>query len=263
MQILVLCQRRRTLSSSKNDVIETNNKIDTYMNDVFPNILKTYTYMSPCIIGLDENDEKCSDIKIKFDMRNIETQNWVLKHTNFYDVVLLNTCPFAIITPVDVLGFTQILKPDGSFFLIVASARRHTLINTLGVISSSGQSSVEFNGPPNFKKIETAKRYIPLNKYTVNAIERSFTWTTNANNTIPFLYKKQYSITQWIPVINWICNLLVSSKYVYSPKIQNIVNIMPRELYNFVRNISNYSLHSKKGNQLIVQSISSYFNFKG
>jgi len=208
-----------------------------------------YTYLSACLIH-DKDDEDCSDVKIKFKMSNLEAQYFVRENIGKYDVVLMNTCPRPHFSPIEIYAFTQILKENGAFFIVHINPkdvtpdlcnRRDTLFSAYHKIVSS-----KFNkGPINLKN-PTRQNGTPFIPLTANTIERMFYWDSNANNTIPFLRKLPYNVSQFTPVIAWWCERLKYDQMDHDNSV--IINLFPLNIRKFMVNISVYCIESETGN---------------
>lgn len=119
--VLVLCQRKcskvdkrveNTVINIKNFVKENFGRKNNF----------TYTFLSDGMIT--DTDHECIDVIMRFDMSTEKTVRWVKNNENFYDIIIINTCPFYWLPIEFWYGMWKVLSEKGKLFLTVFSSTR-------------------------------------------------------------------------------------------------------------------------------------------
>lgn len=209
--ILVLCQRK--FSDMKTEYVE--NTVKNIKDFVYRNfnINESNTRFKFLSSGFsDEYGTRYVDVDMHFDMHKTETRSWVDKHIKTFDIVILNTCPFCMITLPSWYGLWKIMKKDASLFAMS--------------ISDKSERSV-------LKSIlfPTKKGLSGLDNRTKKLVYYLFDFKKDSERLI----SKQIDIYDFISHMLEDCTTNI---------ILELYNIMPEDLREFIQEISVIIIHN-------------------
>lgn len=164
INVLVMCQRKTGKCSRDED--------DTRVEDEGRTIDKIQTFLSDYFNGKKVNIEYLSDLSLSDDLENDtvdynfplirtnrQAHEFMESHTNFYDAVLLNTCP---LLNIDFLAILTILKEGGRL-----------IIKNYGCIDNGSPVTPEY------------RPFIPVNRFdndvVIRVIEKYFDATGSSS----------------------------------------------------------------------------------
>jgi hypothetical protein len=116
--VLVMCQRKtgKCSSDTTNNVQDegrTIDKINTFFSDYFKDKHVNIEYLTDLTVWRDVEHDT-ADYNFPLIRTNSEAHKFMDSHTNFYDAVMLNTCP---LHNIDFLAILTILKEGGRLII--------------------------------------------------------------------------------------------------------------------------------------------------
>jgi hypothetical protein len=117
VNVLVMCQRKtgKCSSDTSNNIEDegmTIDKIKTFCSDYFNGKKVNIEYLTDLTVWRDLKDT--SDYNFPLIRTNSEALDFIQSHTDFYDAVMLNTCP---LHNIDFLAILTILKEGGCLII--------------------------------------------------------------------------------------------------------------------------------------------------
>jgi hypothetical protein len=244
-KILILCQRKHSNNIKDNTQINiVNLKIQNYINIIYPNYFKQYTYITPCY-SIEIDGPNCSDYKFEFNPENKDTYNFIKENLSSYDCVILNTCPIPLFNPFIFYGLSKLLRKNGHLLLLGTNVE--SFIDTLGTYRRHNKyDKTEFyNGP---KELNITDEYIfavSMQTESRIIIQSLFEWTYV--DDIPFLILKTNPSPQYITIlIKYLCQHNLNN---------NLFKLLPFIIQQIFKNVSKYCIQKNKGNILLAQQI--------
>ena len=234
MNILILCQRK-CAKEEKNLVTGINAKIKEYISKEYGK--KDYKYYWLCEGVKDIN---CADFHFNFSMFNYNTQNFVETYKNYFDIVMLNTCPVPFFTPYDFFGIHSILKENGN--LLINAINNKKVKYETGYYMSNNSSLCP----------------TPIAKEQIKLLFQLIVWENMEGEQTSFLIKTGLKENSYKPLITEMMNSNNSKQF------SLMFNSLPVKLKNFMyyqTNKVNKSLFKKKSLNFAENIVKAYQSY--
>lgn len=214
MRVLVLCQRKRTESGDKNTVRSTVESIAKFVESRYGNKDDIeYTFLTLCLPG--DNIPDCADVKMDFNMYHKDTQQWVSKHREYFDIIILNTCPFSFFPAHFWYGMYELLSERGDLYMMSINSTR---------IKNVLSNALDLDGKDNTLVL------LPIKGLSLRVIEILF----SVGGTGNFLRKNK--------VVNDIIYSYLLDEGCSRKCLVLLFPILPKELQDFILDVAHFSI---------------------
>lgn len=251
-KILVLCQRKFSKTNSENLIVQNYVKsIENYTNNLYPNALKTYTYLTDCV-DIERDGSNCADFIFQFNPENKQTIEFIHEYKKTFDIIILQQCPIPFFNPFIIYGISRLLKTNGELHIV--SLWLDKISDTLYIYQAqnkSDQDSEFYKGPNTIEqRAKITDYYIQWPENVRNIIKSLFIWSSVGN--IPVLVLKRIPDSDYILyLIEYFC-LQLKNKKNY---VQNLFILLPYPVQMYFKKAAKYCLIKNEGDLEVAKNI--------
>uniref|UniRef100_A0A6C0LVV4 Uncharacterized protein n=1 Tax=viral metagenome TaxID=1070528 RepID=A0A6C0LVV4_9ZZZZ len=218
MEILVLCQRKKSNTKDTQKILIVNEKIVNFVKNIYPRRSHKYTFLTNCLP--EDTNSDCADVKMNFDMMKEQTRNWVNINKNKFNLIIMNTCPVSLFPAHFWYGMYKLLENDESRIYMTSFTE-----NKGSNITSDAITDLLHSKKSSIRPI----RGIPLK--SVNVL-----FDTSSGN---YLLKKKNNHVIFTYLIRESCSD-------YNNNLIEIYTILPKYIQEFIFNVCSVVLSNKK-----------------